>query len=353
MKNISFILKNLKSFDLIKGYNCYKSVMQQGKKTRITYIPPRFSLTITSRCNLRCPTCQYMLKDPKLFEDSGFMDLDDYKSILDKYQKYITNLTLTGGEVTLHPKLEKFIDYAKSLDLKLGAISNGILIRKKVSAFKKLDDVNITLDAFDFQSFARNRGGTQKQWDNIMASIRELRENKVKFSISFLATSENINELFQLIELADRYRPTTLRLNSFNPHGDSRELILTKSDTRVMRVISEIMKRNDYSYNIKMPFIFDEQHSYFSDKICAYPWHGVYINDKCDVSYCCQLPHETRIGNIRNGYIFNSKMMRSWRKMLMDHKLPVDCRFCHRRFKGDYTKFIAAKKQWIVLDPFK
>ena len=38
-----------------------------------------------------------------------------------------------------------------------------------------------------------------------------------------------------------------------------------------MRDISEIIKRNGYSYNIKMPFVFDEQHTYFSNKIWTYP----------------------------------------------------------------------------------
>jgi MoaA/NifB/PqqE/SkfB family radical SAM enzyme len=293
-----------------------------------------------------------VLTDPELFENAGLMRFDDYQSILDKHKRYIKSVTLTGGEVTLHPEMEKFIDYAQSLGLRVGAISNGILIRKKLSSIKKLDDFNITLDAYDYESFARNRGGTAKQWESIMAGLQTLRENDVKFTISFLATTNNIDELFQLIELADTYQPTTLRLNSFNPHRDTKELVLTKSDPQVMRVITEIMKRNDYSYNIKLPFVFDDRHTYFSNKICVYPWHGVYINEKCDVAYCCQLPHESRIGNMRNGYNFNSKKMLSWRKMLLNHKLAVDCRFCHRRFKGDYTKFIAAKKKWKVLDPF-
>ena len=118
-------------------------------------------------------------------------------------------------------------------------------------------------------------------------------------------------------------------------------------------LVDDIRFINDYSYNIKLPFLFDEQHPYFSNKICVYPWHGVYINEKSDVAYCCQLPHEARIGNMRNGYNFNSKKMLSWRKLLMDYKLPMDCRFCHRRFKGHYTKFYTAKKKWKVLDPFK
>ena len=352
MKNLSF-LKDLKQLKIARSYNTYKSIRQEAKQSRISYIPPRFTFTITSKCNLRCPTCQYVLIDPELFENGGLMRFEDYQSILDKYKKYIKSITLTGGEFTLHPEIEKFIDYAKILRLKVNAISNGILISKKLSAIKKLDDFNITLDAYDEQSFARNRGGTAKQWESIMVGLQQLREDNIKFTISFLATSKNIEELLQLIELADTYQPTTLRLNSFNPHSDTRDLVLTKSDPRVMQVITEIMKRTDYSYNIKLPFVFDDQHAYFNNKICVYPWHGIYINEKCDVAYCCQLAHDSHIGNMFNGYTFNSQNMLRWRKMLMNRKLAVDCRFCHRRFKGDYSKFWARKKIWEDNDPFK
>jgi len=352
MKNLSF-LEDLKKLDIGRSYNTFKSIRQEAKHSRISYIPPRFTFTLTNKCNLRCPTCLYMLTAPQLFENAGLMRFKDYQNILDRYKKYIKSLTLTGGEVTLHPELEKFIDYANSLGMKVKAISNGILISKKLSAIKKLDDFNVTLDAYDEQSFARNRGGTAKQWESIMAGLEELRKDNFKFTISFLVTSKNIEELFQLTELADTYQPTTLRLNSFNPHSGKRDLILTKSDPRVMQVITEIMKRTDYSYNIKMPLVFDEQHPYFSNKICVYPWHGVYINEKCDVAYCCQLAHEPHIGNMLTGYTFNSQKMILWRNMLVHHKLAVDCRFCHRRFKGDYSKFWARKKVWEDNDPFK
>jgi len=120
-----------------------------------------------------------------------------------------------------------------------------------------------------------------------------------------------------------------------------------------MQVITEIMKRTDYSYNIKLPFVFDDQHTYFSKKICVYPWHGVYINEKCNMAYCCQLAHEPHIGNMCNDNTFNSPDMLRWRKMLMNHTFGEDCRFCHRRFKGDYSKFWARKKIWEDNDPFK
>jgi hypothetical protein len=79
----------------------------------------------------------------------------------------------------------------------------------------------------------------------------------------------------------------------------------------------------------------------------------VYINETGDVAYCCQLAHDARIGNMHSGYDFNSPKMLKWRKMLLNHQLVVDCKYCHRRFKGDYSKFNAEKKKWKDNDPFK
>jgi hypothetical protein len=156
-----------------------------------------------------------------------------------------------------------------------------------------------------------------------------------------------------MIEFADKYIPDTLKFNSFNPHGGNNDMVLSANDGHVMDVLSGILERKDYSYNILLRNVFDDEHSYFQNKICMYPWHGVYINEKCDIAYCCQLPHDPGIGNISAGYDFNSDKMLAWRKMLMSHKLPADCRYCHRRFRDDYTKFSASKGMWSIKYPFQ
>jgi wyosine [tRNA(Phe)-imidazoG37] synthetase (radical SAM superfamily) len=113
------------------------------------------------------------------------MDIDDYRGILQQYHKYITHITLTGGESTLHPDLEKFIDISKSFGLKVAIIFNGILIKKKISSIQKLRDFGITLDAYDYESFSRNRGGTEKQWQQLIESLNALKEAGIKFKISY------------------------------------------------------------------------------------------------------------------------------------------------------------------------
>ena len=124
------ITKN--TFGVKSNFNLLRYRKQRGRVSQITYVPSKFSFTITNKCNLRCPTCQYILKKPSLFEDSGFMDINDYKKILEKYHAYITHITLTGGESTLHPRLGDFIDISNSFGLKVAIISNGILIKEKI-----------------------------------------------------------------------------------------------------------------------------------------------------------------------------------------------------------------------------
>jgi len=281
------------------------------------------------------------------------MDINDYKNILAKYHKYITHITLTGGESTLHPRLGEFIDISESFGLMVAVISNGILIKDKIASVKRLRDLSITLDAYDYQSFSRNRGGTEKQWERLIEGLNALREEKIKFKISFLATSKNIDDFPRMIEFADQYKPDTLKFNSFNPHGGDKDLVLSKDDRHTMEVISRLLERKDYAYNIVLPNAFDDTNSsYFQNKICMYPWHGVYIDEKCSIAYCCQLPHDPGIGNIAVNYDFNSQKMLAWRKMLMNHKLPADCEYCHRRFRGDYTKFSASLGKWKIKYPY-
>ena len=343
-------------FSLTKNYNLLKLRNQRAKTARISYIPSKFSFTITNKCNLRCPTCQYLLKEPAFFDDSGFMDVNNYENILEKYHKYITQITLTGGESTLHPDIDQFINISKSFDLRVAIISNGILITEKISSIQKLRDLrdlSITADAYDFESFARNRGGTKKQWEYLIGNLKALKQEGIKFKISFLATSKNIDDLHKMIEFADTYEPDTLNINSINPHGSEKDLVLFKSDRHVREAVSIILKRTDYSYNIKLPNMFDDKHPYHQKKICIYPWHGAYIDTKCNVSYCCQLPHNAAIGNICADYDFNSAKMVAWRNLLLSHTLPVDCEYCHRRFRGDYTKFSASKRKWKINHPIQ
>jgi len=315
----------------------------------ISYIPSKFTFTIIARCNLRCPTCLYLLNDPEMFEQADYMPIDLYKSILLKYQDHIRRITLTGGEPLLHPEIGEFIDFAKSLKISVGLPTNGILIKNKLSILKKVSGhIQISLDAYDYESFHKNRAGTEKQWQSIVEGMKLLSENNIKFNISFLISKNNADQIFRMLEFAKSVKPVLVNFHSFNPHRGLTGLILRDDDFRLTNILYEVMRNKTYSHGIRLPIVYDLDSEYFKTKVCEYPWNGVFVSEKGFVAYCCHLAHDESIGNMKVNYDFNSPKIQNWRRMMLDHKLSKDCIYCQRRFSGDEIIFNAHKKTWIT-----
>ena len=95
-------------------------------------------------------------------------------------------VNFSGGEPTLHPRFEEFVDIAKSRRLRVGVPTNGILVKRKLEAFKKIDKINISCDGYDASSYNRTRAGNERQWENILEGIRLLKEHQVPFNLSFI-----------------------------------------------------------------------------------------------------------------------------------------------------------------------
>ena len=323
-------------------------ILKSDKKrtTRLAYIPHKFSISITSKCNLRCPTCVYLLQDPGYFTNKGFMAIKDYKNMLLKYQQHIDVLSLGGGEPLMHPHLEELIDFTLSLNISVGFATNGILIKNNLDICKKVNGFRISLDAYDSATYRKNRGGTNKEWNDILDGVQLLKENDIKFDIAFLMSRANIHEIFKMFELANTLKPSWVNFNSFNPHSNNTSHVLLTSDDSAIGTFSKIMQKTDYNYDITLPYIFNDQTEHYKSKVCNYPWFQVSAQENGFLAYCCHTRHDQSIGNIFEDNDFNSPMMQNWRQQLLKHKLPKHCKYCHRRFQGEYTTFDKERNIW-------
>jgi len=92
-------------------------------KTRLS--SKNFVLRIepTNVCNLRCPRCSCGINtDPR---KKGYIDLEDYKLILEENVKNAITIRLDGnGEPTLHPKIFEMIKIAKSYGYSVSMSTN-------------------------------------------------------------------------------------------------------------------------------------------------------------------------------------------------------------------------------------
>ncbi len=337
-------------FNYPRSLNTFKYVTSVGKKERISFIPPIFESTISTACNLRCPNCLYVLKDPDVFKGGDFIKVDDFRTVIDKYAKGIDVFWLGGGEPLLHPELDTLAKIVRDKGLKLRVSTNGILIDRWIDILKSFDFINVSMDGYDYESFRRFRGGTKKQFDKILEGLSLLRKNNIEFSISFILTQENLDEAHEMIEFAYKVQPFIVHFHNINPHGSKEYDSLTLSSQTVSH-LANIMSKEDYPFDISLPVIFDTESEHFETAKCIQPWYYCCSDNKGAISYCCHLRHDLRIGNIFDDYDFNSDMMSDFRQLMIKHQYPeADCRYCQRRFMGEeYGRFDSKLKKWASL----
>ena len=220
-----------------------------GKKEFISYIPSEFDIAITFRCNLRCPACQYLLKDKEAFDKAKDMSLEDFKWILETFQKDIKTVAIQGGEPLLHPEFSKIVRCIRDKKLNLRMSTNGTLIKERIQDLKNLNiTMNISLDGTDYQSFKKLRNGTEKQYQDIIEGMGLLRDFQIPFQISFLLFEETLPQISRILDFAREVKPALIRFRSGNPHGSSIWTPLTTESSLVKNFLEEVL--SDYSLTL-------------------------------------------------------------------------------------------------------
>lgn len=339
-----------------KLLNRHKYNMTVAKSSHVAYTPPVFAVTITDTCNLRCPTCLYLLEDEDRFVPS-FLEVDEFKKILEQFDndKFAEVIFLTGGEPLMHPGLSELLDICRKYDFAVKTSTNGILLPKVEKNLSKFDYVNVSLDAFDEASFKEYRGGTPAQFAKIKEGVKILNDKGVNFSVSFLLSSDNISQIDQMLAFAGTLQPAFVYLHNINPHGCEGFESLTFQNREVVKELKGLISDKDYSFDIHVAHVFDTDSTEFTNSVCVQPWYYLCFNSGGDVAYCCHLAHDSSIGNVLRQYDNNSPKMLSFRDAMMKAQYPGSCKYCQRRFLNeDFAHFHRATKRWTLFqdEPF-
>ena len=81
---------------------------------------------IISNCNLRCEMCRYWQITKQQLDEPTVLSLLDHAAALGARKVHFS-----GGEVTLHPALNSFIEHASRLGMRVNLTSNGIAMNKQ------------------------------------------------------------------------------------------------------------------------------------------------------------------------------------------------------------------------------
>ena len=326
-----------------------------GKKAVIDYYPSSITVYITFKCNFRCDGCTYLLKDEDVFDDGGFMEYADFENIANKYAGKIKYLMFSGGEATLHPRFTDMARLAHELGYTLNIATNGSNLMNVKDVLKHFNKINISMDSHDYPTFNKNRGATEKVYKKILEGLEWMGKNSVPFRFSYVLSKSRLPEADKFIEFSKMYKPNQLLFHSLIPHKSSSDEVLKIGDAEVREFYKKMLEQKDLPFNISMPFPVPDNENTFKNAICPKMWGTVYIHEKGDIAYCCQLKPEPSIGNVFNGYDLNSPKMVEFRQKMIDGVYPEeDCLLCQQRFElvEQNAKYEASLNRWSYIPSY-
>jgi MoaA/NifB/PqqE/SkfB family radical SAM enzyme len=158
---------------------------------------------ISSQCNRRCTYCFL----PADFFSSGVkMDIREFAGIVEwSKQQGVTEITLLGGEPSLHRPFADMVRLAHDRGLKVRVVTNGHkrfrqLIEQGAVDPGHLSRVAVSFDSLDqkIQDSFRGPGA----WDDATGTITVLRANEILFDINVTAVRSVLDGLPALIDYA-------------------------------------------------------------------------------------------------------------------------------------------------------
>lgn len=336
---IRLILNLVKFKKLVKSINYFKYDWNVLNKEKTNFTPPVLAATITTQCNLRCPTCLYLLEDKKYLTDS-YMGIFSFHKYLNRIKaKKADIIYFTGGEPLLNDDLGSMVDLCKEkYKLKTKISTNGILIKNKIETLRKFDEINVSLDAYDSTSFKKYRGGSENQWKDILIGLRILEHNFINYSISFLLSDDNAERIIFMLYFASSFSPTSVYFHNINPHGNNIRPLFNTEDYWFAR----ILLNSNYKYDISLPYLFKKNNIEKEIK-CIQPWYYQCFDPDFKLAPCCHLKH-----------IENLDIKKIRRSIINGELLSDSCKYCQRRFMGEnYATFNSKKGKWNINEKFR
>lgn len=180
-------------------------------------MPANFlDLHIVDFCQLECKHCY-------LNKESNYMPLDMVEAIckdflLTNFPLQKSNIILSGGDPLLHPNFEDVYAIVRKLNGSISLSTNGILIPRYISTFRKNDGIQVSVDGNEkIHDFIRGKGN----YEDVVKALKLLDEYGIRHSIGFTINQLNKHCVDHIIDLCIETGSSTLNCNIFQPINNS------------------------------------------------------------------------------------------------------------------------------------
>ncbi len=308
---------SLKKLINLIGIECSRKIRQKT----LSFLPYIIIVDTGNICNLKCPLCPTGCREKEV--SRRFMELDDFKSIIDYFAPWAYEVTLHNwGEPFLNKNILKMIRYCaeKNIGTNLSSNLNHMPFSPEELVRSGLEYLIVSLDGTTQNIYEKYRvsGNIHTVLDNLKAIIQakeRLNSNTPLIEWQFLVMKHNYHQIVEAKELSRQIGVDVMR---FIPVG----LPFDASDKK------KLMKQ-------WYPYMLDDD-TYINDRFlqkpikggCFYLYRSVTITPLGNVAPCCAVWKDTdNFGNIfREDFrtIWNNKCYTSARALFTERGKSPD-----------------------------
>jgi MoaA/NifB/PqqE/SkfB family radical SAM enzyme len=217
---------------------------------------------INSRCNRRCAYC--FLPD-EFFATRQQISIEVADAIISWCQGAIREVTLLGGEPSLHPRIADIAELVASSGLNLRVVTNGSPPFRKLlnhrSFIRCLRSVAVSLDHFEADAACTLRG--RGAFDDAMHTIRRLTQLNVPVAVNCTVTSLLADRVSEMIGFVEKLGAFRLNLHWLSSVGRARarpDLVVSTERWRAVldTLIEYRPARPDYEVDCEVGWIYPD-----------------------------------------------------------------------------------------------
>ncbi len=346
--------------------------------TRVPVFPREIWIEPTTRCNIRCITCEKYLKPPGRDFD---MAPDVYERIREQLLPRVFRANLIGlGEPLFSPLFPRMVDDCIHHGVKFGYTTNGVLLTPELveKTVKHGWGITLSLDGATKETFESIRRGIR--FETMLEKIEMVRTMLEKhtppeftFAWNFVGMERNIAELPDLVTMAAKSGVGVITVFNFGVGGryddiareslgyypklaqryfDRARNIAAQHGIDLLLPQYEVMENSEgtesgsespatiedtasarASYADTFTTALPEGESFPVDHVrhCYSPWYQAYFRANGDIWPCCMFSTYS-LGNIKEqdfADLWNGKLYRELRKCIHSRNPPYWCARCN------------------------
>ncbi|UXD21828.1 heme biosynthesis protein [Ignicoccus pacificus DSM 13166] len=179
----------------------------------------------TNMCNLRCKHC-YQRADKPLPDE---LTLDEKLDVVRQFDEAgVAAVALSGGEPTIHPHFYKVVEAFSERGIYVAVATNGWLFADKKYLVKAKEKgvryIEVSVDSADPKKHDEFRG-IPGSWKRAVQTLRNAVDIKLNHAMAVTVTKNNIDEIDDILNLAEEIGVWRVVFFNFVPVGRGKEIM--------------------------------------------------------------------------------------------------------------------------------